>query len=42
MVTVAVIDTGIDYNAPDLYLNIWINQAEIPASRMHEPGRRKS
>jgi subtilisin family serine protease len=32
--TVAVIDTGIDYDHPDLFENIWINQAEIPASRM--------
>ncbi|HVS39537.1 MAG TPA: S8 family serine peptidase [Gemmataceae bacterium] len=31
-VTVAMIDTGIDYNNPDLYDNIWINQAEIPNS----------
>ncbi|WP_206107712.1 S8 family serine peptidase [Paludisphaera rhizosphaerae] len=31
--TVAVIDTGVDYNHPDLYQNIWINQGEIPASR---------
>jgi subtilisin family serine protease len=31
--TVGVIDTGIDYNHQDLYDNIWINQAEIPASR---------
>ena len=30
---VAVIDTGVDYNHPDLYQNIWINQGEIPASR---------
>jgi subtilisin family serine protease/subtilisin-like proprotein convertase family protein len=29
-VVVAVMDTGIDYNSPDLYQNIWINQAEIP------------
>jgi subtilisin family serine protease len=28
--TVGVIDTGIDYTHPDLALNIWINQAEIP------------
>ena len=27
---IGVIDTGIDYNHPDLYQNIWINQAEIP------------
>ena len=33
LVTVADIDTGIDYNHPDLYKNIWINQGEIPASR---------
>ncbi len=29
---VADIDTGIDYTHPDLYLNIWINQDEIPTS----------
>ncbi len=33
-VTIADIDTGADYDHPDLYQNIWINQAEIPASRM--------
>ena len=26
---IGVIDTGIDYTHPDLYLNIWINQKEI-------------
>ncbi|MBI3409188.1 MAG: tandem-95 repeat protein [Planctomycetes bacterium] len=31
-VVVADIDTGIDYNHPDLYLNIWINQQEIPTA----------
>jgi subtilisin family serine protease len=30
-VTVANIDTGIDYNHADLYENVWINQAEIPS-----------
>lgn len=30
-VIVAVNDTGVDYTHPDLYLNIWINQTEIPA-----------
>ena len=31
---VAVIDSGIDYDHIDLYQNIWLNQAEIPRSRM--------
>ena len=26
---VGIIDTGIDYTNPDLYLNVWINQREI-------------
>jgi subtilisin family serine protease len=29
---VGVIDTGIDYTHPELYLNIWLNQREIPTS----------
>lgn len=28
---VAVLDSGVDYTNRDLYLNIWLNQAEIPA-----------
>ena len=31
-VIVADTDSGIDYNAPDLYDNVWINQAEIPSA----------
>ncbi len=31
-VAVGVIDSGFDYRHPDLYLNIGINQGEIPAS----------
>jgi len=30
---IGVIDTGIDYTHEDLYLNIWLNQAEIPSSK---------
>jgi len=29
---VAILDDGVDYTHPDLYLNIWLNQAEIPAN----------
>ncbi|MCR4279932.1 MAG: S8 family serine peptidase [Candidatus Komeilibacteria bacterium] len=29
-IVVAVIDTGVDINHPDLYKNIWRNQGEIP------------
>ena len=31
-VAVGVIDSGVDYRHPDLYLNIWLNNAEIPLS----------
>ena len=31
-IAVGVIDSGIDYRHQDLYLNIWINQEEIPAA----------
>lgn len=31
-ITVAVIDTGVDYNHPDLAANIWSNTAEIPGN----------
>lgn len=29
-IVVAVLDTGVDYDQPDLAENIWINQADIP------------
>src|SRR5271157_102951 len=31
-VIVADVDTGIAYNQPDLYDNVWLNQAEIPSN----------
>ncbi len=32
-VVVGVIDSGVDASHPDLYLNMWINQGEIPAGK---------
>src|SRR5262245_8652633 len=29
---VAVLDSGVDYTDPDLYLNIWLNRGEIPTA----------
>ena len=28
---VAQLDSGVDYTHPDLYLNIWLNQGELPS-----------
>lgn len=28
----AVVDSGADYSHPDLYLNVWLNQGELPAA----------
>jgi Tol biopolymer transport system component len=36
-VVVGVIDSGIDVTHPDLYLNIWLNQGEIPAGLTPQP-----
>ncbi len=35
-VVVAVIDTGIDYNHPDLKNNIWTNEKEIPGNNIDD------
>jgi len=37
-VVVAIIDTGIDYNHPDLAQNIWINTKEIPNNNIDDDG----
>jgi len=35
---VAVIDTGVDYNHPDLAANIWTNEGEIAGNRIDDDG----
>ncbi|MCX7634558.1 MAG: S8 family serine peptidase, partial [Syntrophales bacterium] len=37
-VLVAIIDTGVDYNHPDLSSNIWNNPGEIPANGVDDDG----
>ncbi|MBM4025583.1 MAG: hypothetical protein FJ280_09275 [Planctomycetes bacterium] len=37
-VVVAVLDTGVDINHPDLKDNIWVNQAEIPGNGIDDDG----
>jgi subtilisin family serine protease len=37
-VVVAVIDTGVDYNHPDLVANIWTNESEVPDNGMDDDG----
>jgi subtilisin family serine protease len=37
-VVIAVIDTGIDYNHPDLKNNMWINEKEIPGNGIDDDG----
>lgn len=37
-ITVAVIDTGVDYNHPDLINNIWTNPNEIPNNGIDDDG----
>jgi len=35
-ITVAVIDTGVDYNHPDLAANMWVNSGEIPGNNIDD------
>jgi subtilisin family serine protease len=37
-VLVAVIDTGVDYNHPDLAANMWVNPDEIPDNKIDDDG----
>lgn len=37
-VTVAVIDTGVDYTHPDLKANMWVNPDEIPGNGIDDDG----
>ena len=37
-VTVAVIDTGVDYTHPDLKANMWVNKDEIPGNGIDDDG----
>lgn len=37
-IVVAVVDTGADYNHPDLTNNIWINSEEIPGNGIDDDG----
>ncbi|MBE5748339.1 MAG: hypothetical protein E7344_01770 [Clostridiales bacterium] len=37
-VTVAVIDTGVDYTHPDLKANMWVNSAETPGNGIDDDG----
>jgi len=35
---IAVIDTGVDYNHPDLKANMWVNKGEIPGNGIDDDG----
>ncbi len=37
-IVVGVVDTGIDATHPDLFLNIWLNQGELPAEFLDDDG----
>ncbi|MEW6304305.1 MAG: S8 family peptidase, partial [Verrucomicrobiota bacterium] len=35
---VAIVDTGIDYNHPDLSANVWVNAGEVPGNGLDDDG----
>lgn len=35
-ITVAIIDSGVDYNHPDLAANMWVNEDEIPGNNIDD------
>lgn len=37
-IVVAVVDSGVDYNHPDLAANIWVNAGEIPGNGIDDDG----
>ena len=37
-VVIGVIDTGVDYNHPDLQANMWVNTGEIPGNGIDDDG----
>lgn len=37
-VVVAVIDSGVDYNHPDLAANMWVNSQEVPGNGVDDDG----
>jgi len=37
-VIMAVLDTGVDYNHPDLHANMWVNPGEIPGNGIDDDG----
>lgn len=37
-VIIAIIDTGVNYNHPDLVKNVWVNPGEIPGNNIDDDG----
>jgi subtilisin family serine protease len=41
-VVVAIIDTGVDLEHPDLQANLWVNTREIPGNGIDDDGNGES